>query len=233
MLALAYSFNWGACLLAPLVAALLMKDLLSLPFILGIILMLYRYLLIYLLPETSPNTRYFGRSNDNAGNSSQDIGTLSNRIGSDGATSTSERLAFSSKAMKGLRSISSDLHHLIREPQIIFCFLCFFTKRVAFASESFMLQYTGELLNIKLHQTAWLRTVQAVGSVIVTGLALPLVVRLLLRKKVVPVRIYTNAVRASLIVLIIGFIGFWIAKKPAELGLGMFLDSVINRANAS
>ena len=120
-----------------------------------------------------------------------------------------------------MESILVSIRKLIVQPQLSYCFVCFLVKRGAFASENLMYQYTSELLDVQIYQTAWLRVLQVVGAIVATNTGNPLVVSFFERGGWYSTPIHLLCVRVSLAILVFGFMCFEVATTPMFLGLGL------------
>jgi hypothetical protein len=109
---------------------------------------------------------------------------------------------------------------LFDSPASRFCLAAFFIKRLAFASEGFMFQYASERFKWELRQTTWLRVSSAAGAVFAT-LAVGVLLNSTSRKRESQSRISDlNTIRLSLVVLIISFLGAWLAPSAPLLLIG-------------
>lgn len=101
-----------------------------------------------------------------------------------------------------------------------FCLATFFFKKIAFASEGFMFQYTSEKFGWELRQTTWLRVVSAIGAVFVTLVAGPLMNQWAYRHGVQGRTASLSTVQVSLVVLVFSFAGAWASPSGTIFLIG-------------
>jgi len=120
---------------------------------------------------------------------------------------------------------ASDLWLLFRGPAARFCLAAFFLKRVAFTSEGFMFQYASEKFGWELAQTTWLRVASALGAVFVTLVICPGLIWFFTTKREVSSHVLgLNIIRVAFVVLIISFVGSWLAWSGEVLAFGKLLE---------
>ena len=109
---------------------------------------------------------------------------------------------------------------LFHSPTSHFCLLTFVVKRVAFASENFVFQYASERFLWPLHQTTYLRVATASGAIFATLVACPLSFSVLGRRGFAAHKLDLNAVRISLMIVVLSFFYAWEANTGFKLALG-------------
>ena len=186
---------------------------LSLPFLAVIFLIIARFIPIMFLSETV-------KAISPLRTGSKFYAEPSCKFDEDSPSSTSASVQKPSRPPVRNVMASAKMLELIKSPYLRFCFACFFLKKVAFASESLLYIYTSELLHQKLYKTAWIKVAQASGATIVTGLLLPALVQILLRRDFTPELINLWMTRGSLITLTFGFLMVWMSPHAIVLGFG-------------
>ena len=119
---------------------------------------------------------------------------------------------------------AKDIAKLFKTPASWFCLVAFFVKRNAFASESFIFQYASEKFLWPLRQTTRLRTASGVGSVFALLITWPLVTSILTKKGVPSYKQDLNAIRVSLIIVILSFFWAWRATSGTALIYGKLIS---------
>ena len=115
-----------------------------------------------------------------------------------------------SRTLHRFRNIVSCLH---REPVLGFCYLAFYLKSVAMASEAFVFQYLSERFGWPLQETTVLRFALSIGAVLATLVVGPLVSSRLARKGVPTPTIDLGIIWVSLFTLTICFVVAWQADS--------------------
>ena len=125
-------------------------------------------------------------------------------------------------------SIVAKLQALLAHNGILFCFLGFLVKRVAFTSEFLMFQYTSEILDKPLEETAWIRIPLGFSATLVTSLCLPIFFQGLEGRQAKDDNLAweMRAVRTSLFVLMAGFGLYWIASTPVLMSAVKFFNPI-------
>lgn len=115
-----------------------------------------------------------------------------------------------SRALHRFRKIIAHLH---REPVLSFCYLAFYLKSVAMASEAFVFQYFSEKFGWPLQETTILRFALSFGAVVATLVIGPLVSSRLALRGVPTPTIDLGIVCISLLALTICFTIAWRADS--------------------
>ena len=199
-------------LLASPVAAFLMQRSLRLAFAVILFMAILRYPVIWLLPETTH------------------VRSLSQISASEESTSPRSHEAESMRPLLSqnivetarFQSVGAKLRTLLSYNTVIFCFTCFFVKRIAFTSEILMFQYTSEYFGQSLDKTAWIRLPIGLGAILVTGFCLPALFQSLgkKRKQGHELKWEMRAARASLAILMTGFGLYWVAFNLPMMVVG-------------
>ncbi|KEY64049.1 Sat21 [Stachybotrys chartarum IBT 7711] len=155
--------------------------------------------------STSDQTEPFLRSSSN---SSQESGTAAPAIDPEQARGP----------FRQLKNIICWVH---REPVLFICYLCFFLKSNAMASEAFIFQYLSEKFGWPLRETTVMRLALSSGAVISTLIICPLANATLHNRGVASARINIGAVHASSIVLVASFIMAWQASSSTAFIFSM------------
>lgn len=191
------------------------------PFALILTLMGVRFLILWLLPETSSSRTGIQA----AWEENQRI--HSRTVLAEGSTESPEHLDNAEDQFIGLKTskrpyrIWKNVYDLIQKPQIQFCFLAVFLRKIAFSSEALLYQYASDVLSIALSKTAWLRALQSIGATLVTGIGVPVTMRLLTRKCDQTSSIASFIiVQGSLAILSAGFIALWLGRTSVVVGIG-------------
>ena len=116
---------------------------------------------------------------------------------------------------------------LFRSPVSHFCLATFFVKRVAFASESFVFQYASEKFLWPLHQTTYLRVATASGAIFATLIACPASFSILSERGFAAHKLDLDALRISLIIVLLSFFYASKASSGLMLAIGMSQDVLL------
>ncbi|KAI1127103.1 major facilitator superfamily domain-containing protein [Nemania abortiva] len=103
-----------------------------------------------------------------------------------------------------------------------FCYIAFFLKSNAMASETFGPQYLSERFSWPLRNTTIIRFALSLGAVIATGVIGPAVSSLLDRRGVPTLRVNLSIIRVSLLALTAFFVTAWCAEASEVFILSMF-----------
>ncbi len=177
--------------------------------------MLMRYPVTWSIPETAPAVRLAKIVGVSPGRDSHDD------LSSEHAQPLLQELQPEPPQIH--RPIFSVLRDFIATTGIIFCFACFLGKRIAFTSESLMFQYASELLHRPLSHTAWIRVPLGLSATLVTGVVLPTLLLRLKSRTTNSVSVDLWAIRASLGLLVLGFVMFWSFAHPFLMSIGKML----------
>jgi hypothetical protein len=217
VLFLIYGLGHLNTLVGPPAGALLMKRNLWIPMWIAVALILIRFLVLCALPETN-RTTVTARDSSTSICPGQDDGDRQiTNLGPSSAESSNADF----DNWNGWRYILPKLLKLVSTRGLIFCFACFFFKRIAFSSESIVYQWASEVLHARLYATAWLRVLQAGGASIVTLVLFPALARIYAKYGLATSRTDMWSIRMSLTVAMIGFGVLWIGRRPVVMGLGM------------
>lgn len=129
-----------------------------------------------------------------------------------------------SKVQKLVKLHIQQIVDLFCSPTAHFCLVTFFVKRVAFASESFVFQYASERFLWPLHRTTSLRVATASGAIFATLIACPLSFSVLGKRGFAAHKLDLNAVRISLMIVVVSFFCAWRANTGLILALGALED---------
>lgn len=192
------------------------------PFALIMALMGVRFLILWLIPETSSlRTGMPTAGEENRRVPSRTVLPVGSRESPDHLDDTNDRFMGSRASERPGPRTWENTFDLIRRPQIQICFLAFFFNRIAFSSEKLIFQYASDVLGIALSDTAWFKALQSIGATLVTGIGVPVAMRLLRRQHdQTPSTVSFRIVQSSLMILSVGFIILWLGRKPAVIGIG-------------
>ncbi|KAL2680345.1 hypothetical protein Neosp_007942 [[Neocosmospora] mangrovei] len=108
-----------------------------------------------------------------------------------------------------LRRLKSDTFSLHRDSVLNVCYLAFFLKSNAMASEAFVFQYLSERFDWPLRDTTILRFALSFGAVITTLILGPLATLIFTARGVPAPTINLVIIRLSILVLVVCFIAAW------------------------
>ena len=141
-----------------------------------------------------------------------------------------------SRSLRRLRNIVGTLHS---EPIVGFCYVAFYLKSVAMASETFVFQYLSEKFGWPLKETTILRFALSIGAILATLVIGPLVSSRLSRRGVPIPMIDMGIIYVSLFTLTVCFVVAWRAESSIIFILCMriplylkLLRSLIRFSNA-
>lgn len=192
------------------------------PFALILALMGVRFLILWLLPETSSSRTGIQAACEE--NQRMPAPTVL----PEGSTESPEYIDNAEDQFIDLRTsegayprIWKHIYDLIQRPQIQFCFLAVFLRRIAISSEALLYQYASDVLSITLSKTAWIRALRSIGATLVTGIGVPVAMRLLTRQRDQTSSTATfMIVQGSLTILSAGFITLWLGHTSVVIGIG-------------
>jgi len=147
-----------ARLLAPPLAGLLMINHLLALFTIAHCLMLFRLVLIKLMPETLPPSVKLDTGM---------VAEISQH------PSTIDHLTTSHTES----SIAASVKKMLHNNGLVFVLMVYLLKRIAFASEGLSFQYASGKMGIALSVTAWLRLLNVLGAISAVSLLLPVLER--------------------------------------------------------
>lgn len=193
------------------------------PFVVVFATIALRLVLVWALPETAPSCSMYTRrsSGDETSRSrsnDENVPSQSSRSIESLTHTQTEAIDYIEPGARMLIRI----RHMLRLPQLQFCFVTMLFKRVAFSSETLLYQYASDVLDTKLSNTAWLRSLQAVGATIATAASVPLATYLLIKVTHQPASSTSLfIVQASLAILTLGFVALWLGQGAASIGIGV------------
>lgn len=226
-LSVLHSMRLLTSLIATPIAAGLVKHSLPLPFVVMVGISLMRYPLIWYTPETASAIRYQTSSEAEAANRSEDASStehyqsLLHRV--------NELHEPQADLSQNGRPIFSNICNLAATQGMMFCFMCFLVKRIAFTGENLMFQYVSELLEGPLSQTAWIHLPPGPSATLVTSVNLPSLFLYMKQRTPCNESVDVWAVRGSLCVLISGFVLFWASDQPSWMSVGMTKAQFLTR----
>ena len=112
------------------------------------------------------------------------------------------------------------ISRLFSPPTATFCLAGMLFKRIAFASEGFIFQYTSEKFGWKLKETTWLRFSAAIGAIVTTMMVCPLLTQLCKRNGYNTHKLDLWIIRVCLGVLVLSFLIAFEAPSASWLLLG-------------
>ena len=134
-----------------------------------------------------------------------------------------DRVEFA-KVQRAVKLHVQQIGNLFHSPTSHFCLATFFVKRIAFASEAFVFQYASEKFLWPLHRTTYLRVATASGAIFATLVACPLSLSILAGRGFAAPKLDLNAVRISLMIVLVSFFCAWKADTGLMLALGTLAE---------
>lgn len=106
-----------------------------------------------------------------------------------------------------IRNRLSTTFELFLIPNLRLSFIFFFLRAIAVSNTTFIIQYASKKLSWELSETAWLLVIRSGGSFLTTALVLPMLTSYLLGAKgVLPQQLDLRIIRASLVILTLGYL---------------------------